>query len=264
MTNSNSGRIPANKSSSFTTWQMPEVKQGQVVAVEKLNKRGPRGELVGVKQDELIYKGLTAGQLNEITQQAYEDVRQQAYQEGHQQGHGEGYQAGLQSGQQAIQQQLSALHNTLHSLHNILEEQDDEMEQALVNLSTCVAQSILRRELNMDASHITEVVREAVACLPKEEDRIKVYISASDYTLLAEQPGLPPQWNLEVDHQMSAGGCRVTNSHSVVEYSLEEQFQQTINAIVEQRYTELAKQARQRYMDQSTGEGQQGLPPTEG
>ena len=241
-----SDRIPAGQAAGLDAWFIPEVKEGQVVAVEKLQNRGPRGELINVPKDEIIYSTLTAGQLEEISEQAYEDVRQQAYQEGVEQGRKDGYQAGISAGQQGIQQQLQQLQGTIHSLYNVLEGQDDEMEQALVNLATCVARSILRRELSLDASHMQTIVQQAVATLPSKDARLTVHLNPQDHRLLAQSAEIPAEWTLQADVAVSAGGCRVTTAHSVVDFTLEEQFQQTINALVEQRFTELAQQARRR------------------
>ena len=56
-------RIPADKTTSFASWDMPEVKEGQIVQVEKIKQRGPRGELINVGKEEIIYNSLTAAQL---------------------------------------------------------------------------------------------------------------------------------------------------------------------------------------------------------
>lgn len=246
---SSKDRIPANKTERFTAWELPEVKQGQIVAVEKLKKRGPRGELVNVKEDEVIYSTMTAGQLNELTQQAYDEVRQQAYEEGARQGREEGYQTGLEEGREAVQQQIKQLQNTLHSLHNVLEGQDDELEQALVNLTMCIARSVLKHEISLDQSHIQQVIKQAVDALPLKEDRLVIHLNPAEYQLLTGQDGIPEQWTLQSDPGVSAGGCRVVSPHSVVDFTLEEQFQQVINNLVETRFAELAKQAQQRESD---------------
>jgi len=246
---SSKGRIPASKTDRFTAWELPEVRQGQVVAVEKLKHRGPRGELVNVKEDEVIYSTMTAGQLNELTQQAYDEVRQQAYEEGARQGREEGYQAGLEEGREAVQQQISQLQNTLHSLHNVLEGQDDELEQALVNLTMCIARSVLNHEISLDAGHIQSIIKQAVDALPLKEDRLVIHLNPAEHQLLTGQEGIPEQWTLQSDPSVSAGGCRVISAHSVVDFTLEEQFQQVINSLVETRFAELAKQAQRRESD---------------
>lgn len=232
-------RIPADKSASFSAWTLPEVKRGQVVQAEKLKNRGPHGELLDVGRDEVVYNTITAAQLEEISQAAYDDVRESAHKEGLEQGYSEGYQAGIQAAQADVQQQVAALQQTVASLMSFLGEQDDQVEQALVNLATTMASSILRRELALDSRHILEVVHQAVQMLPTNVDNLTVHLSEQDYQLLTEHATLADNWQLRVDSAMTPGGCRVTSRHSVVDFTLEDQFQQTVNAIVERRYAEL-------------------------
>ena len=241
-----SSRIPAKKSTAFDAWDLPEVKDGQVVKAEKLKQRGPRGQLINVAKDEVIYSTLTAAQLEEISNQAYEDVRKQAYQDGLKQGQAKGYQAGVESGQQAVQQQLANLNNTVAELHHYLAGQDDEVEQSLVNLATCVASAVLRRELTIDSSHIRQIISEALAVLPMNASNITVHLSEQDHQLLTGQDDIPSQWQLQIDRTLSAGGCRVQTQHSIVDYTLEDQFQQTVNGLVERRFAELDLKARHR------------------
>lgn len=239
-------RIPADKSALFDAWAVPEVKEGQIVQAEKLKKRGPRGELIDVDKNEVIYNKITAAQLEEISNQAYEDVRVQAHKEGFKQGHDEGYQAGLKAAQQTIKQQTGALNTAVAQIYQFLGGQDDEVEQALVNVAICIASAVLRRELTIDASHLQQVIREAIELLPMAASHIQVHLSEADYELLSEHSEIPDVWQLQIDRKLTPGGCRVTSQHSIVDYTLEEQFQQTVNQLVEKRFETLSAQARGR------------------
>lgn len=234
-------RIPADKSSGFAAWALPEVKRGQVVQAEKLKHRGPRGELLGVASDEVVYSSITAAQLEEISQAAYDDVRASAHKDGYEQGHQEGYQAGLAAAEIVVEQRLQALQYVIEQLMSFLGDRDDEVEQALVNLSICVASGILRRELTIDSSHILEVVHEALQTLPVNVDNLTIFLSDQDYQQLSEHRDVPEQWRLKVDRDLSPGGCRVTTDSSVVDFTLEDQFQQMVNNLVEKRFAQLSK-----------------------
>ena len=236
-------RIPADQSRSYTAWELPEVKDGQIVAVEKLRQRNARGQLVNVDKNEVIYSTLTAGQLEEITNQAYEDVREQAFAEGLAAGRQQGYQEGLTQGQDVIARQASALQETIGKVMAHLAQQDNEIEQALVNLATCVAGAVLRRELALGSSEILAVVHEAVAMLPFSSDRITVFLAEQDLQFLQQQEDLPPQWRLQKDPSLTPGGCRIVTRDSVVDFTLEEQFQQAVNALVADRFAALAASA---------------------
>ncbi len=245
-----SNRIPADKSDQFSSWAAPEVKSGQVILPEKLAKRGPRGELVDIDRDQIIYKSLTAAQLEEITNQAYEDIREQAYQDGLKQGHAEGYQAGLEQGKETITQQAQALSEVVASLTTHLAGQDDEVEQALVNVAICIASAILRRELTIDSAQIKEVVAEAIAALPMKASNISIHLSEQDHQLLTSLADISDEWKLQIDRTLMPGGCRITTDHTVVDFTLEDQFQQLVNAMVEKRFEALAKQAKDRAQEQ--------------
>lgn len=235
-----SSRIPAKESTAFTTWQAPEVKDGQIIHAEKLKERGSRGELVNVDKNDVVYNKMTVAQLEEITLQAYKDVRENAYKEGFEKGQKDGYLAGEKAAEKAIKQQTDSLKSSIGELMHFLAGQDNEVEQALVNVATCIASSILRRELSIDSSHIEQVVAEAVAMLPMDAQNITVSLNKSDLALLQDISHIPEEWKLQLDPSMSAGGCRVVTRQSVVDYTLEEQFQQTVTALVEKRYAELA------------------------
>jgi flagellar assembly protein FliH len=239
-------RIPADKSSLFNTWDVPEVKDGQIVQVEKLRQRGPKGQLVNIDKHEVIYRSLTAGQLEEISNQAYEDVRAQAYQDGLKQGRADGYQAGMQAGLEAVQKQAKSLRLTMDTLLQGICGQEDEIEQALVNLAVCVASAVLRRELTIDSQQIRQVVSEAIAVLPLGASNITIHLSEQDFKLMHTHSDIPESLQLQIDRTLTPGGCRVQTRHSAVDYTLEEQFQQTVNALVEKRFADLAAQARDR------------------
>lgn len=257
-------RIPADKSVQFASWKFPEVKEGQIVQAEKLRKRGPRGQLVNVSKDEIIYNSLTAGQLEEISNQAYEELREQAHKEGFVQGQKAGYLAGLEAGKQTIEKQALALGSVITALYDTLGSQDDEVEQALVNVATCLASAVLRRELTIDSSHIQQVVKEAVAALPMGSGHLTVFLSDQDYQLLKAAMSVPEGWQLQVDPTLTAGGCRVSSLHSAVDYTLEEQFQQTVNALIEQRFAELAQGARDRNESNPVNDDTSVPPPEPG
>jgi flagellar assembly protein FliH len=239
-------RIPADESAAFTSWDIPEVKDGQIVKVEKLKERGPRGELINVSKDEIIYNSLTAAQLEEISSQAYDEVQSQAHKEGLKLGHAEGYQAGLDAAQKTIKKQADTISNTIAELFEYLGGQDDEVEQALVNVTIGIASAVLRRELTIDSSQIQQIVTETLAMLPMNASNITINVSEHDHRLLTEKTDIPSHWQLQIDRTITSGGCRVSSEQSVVDYTLESQFQQTVNALVESRFSELAANAKQR------------------
>ena len=241
-----SNRIPADKSKRFGRWAIPEVHEGQLVSSERLNERGSRGELVNIDKDEVLYRSLTAAQLEEITLQCYEEIREQAEQDGYQQGLAEGQKAGLVRGQQLIDTQLDVVGRLVEGLTVELERQRDDIEQALMNLVCCVARSVVHRELRSGSEAITDVVAQAVAALPQGAGNIRIQMNPTDLALLNERQVVPADWQLVPDEGLSPGGVRVLTQQSVVDFTLDSQFQQTVNALVEARFAALDSMRRER------------------
>ncbi|MCR8921656.1 FliH/SctL family protein [Dasania sp. GY-MA-18] len=236
----NTDRIPAVQSLSFPRWELPEVNEGQIVQAEKTRRDIARGEAPSIDKNLVVYSKLTVGQIEEISQRIKQDVQQQAYQEGLQQGLDKGYRAGLQKGQKQIQQHLERLQSITAQLNDALQAQDNELEQVLVDLATGVAESILQRELSLDASHIQRVIHDAIAAIDAQAQKVDIYLNPQDYKFVTDMGQVEPQWQLHADASVSAGGCRVSNQYSVADYSTEQQFQQTVRQLVDSRYAELA------------------------
>lgn len=243
--NNQGNRIPENKTDNVTTWKAPEITDGQIVQTEKLKERGPRGEIVNVAKDAVIYTKMTAAQLEEITIQAYEDIHDKAYKKGFEQGQQEGQVKGLAEADKILKQQLEELKSTTNDLLNNIAGQDNEIEKALVNVAVSIAKSVLRRELVLDSSHMHSIVSEAVAKLPFDAENITVFLSTQNLQMLTEHGNIPEEWNLRSDPSLTAGGCRVVTKQSAVEFTLEDQFQQTVNHIVEERYEQIDLENKQ-------------------
>ena len=194
----------------------------------------------------MVYSKLTAGQIKDISDRIREDIHKEAYQQGLQKGRKEGFDAGIKDGQQKIQAQLQNLASIGSYLVDALQSQDNQIEKGLVNMSMSVAQSVLRRELTIDSSHMQDIVSEAISTISEASEPVRVFLNPQDFQQLTESEYLPSEWLLQADASLSPGGCRIKNQFSVVEYTSEDQFQQTVKQLVDSRFDELQRQERER------------------
>ena len=238
-------RIPASESQSFSKWNMPEVNEGQIVQAEKTRRDVARGKAPEVDKELVVYSKLTVGEIEQISQRIQADVQKEAYQQGLKKGQNEGYQAGLQQGQQHIQEQLQSVQTLITHLNDALQAQDSAMEQGLVSVAVNVAQSVLRRELQLDSSHIQSVIHDAIASIAGDSKALDIYLNPEDIQLLQQQGDVESSWQLHEDSSLTRGGCRLANQFSLVEYTAEAQFQQTVDQLVSQRFAELGGEAPQ-------------------
>jgi flagellar assembly protein FliH len=159
---------------------------------------------------------LTAKQIENLQQQAYD----QAYQEGFE----KGYNEGLQSGQKEAQENVHLLQQLMSSLATPFKDLDDEVEQDLLALTMAMAQQIVRREIKLDPSQIIAVIREAIAALPIANRTVQMFLHPEDAALVKQtfsMEGDQEHWQIVEDPGLSRGGCRIATENSNVDATVE-------------------------------------------
>lgn len=235
-------RIPKEQMTAWERWELPLLDE--------------RGNPV-VEEEEV--KPLTAADLEEIRQAAYEDGfqegRQAGYTEGSDlgrtEGHKEGYSAGEAEGrrhgeQKAAEQTRQDVASRLERLEHLMgelllpiERHEEELESVLVNLTTVLARAVVFRELSMDSSQVRQVVRRALSSLPSTADNLRVYIHPDDIEPVrevVERLDIPAV--LIEDDALMPGGCKVESRHSLVDYTVEKRFQRAVQGMLEEQLAE--------------------------
>lgn len=233
-------RIPKEQLTAYERWELP-----------LLDERG--NEIP--REEERPVKPLTASDLEEIRRAAREDGfaegREAGYQagfaEGREQGHKEGYEAGMAEGRERGQAQgyqetrddvdarLERLEQVMAELVEPIRRHEDELESALVNLTTVLARAVLYRELSLDSSQIRRVVRRALASLPATADHIRIHVHPDDSELVKQVAArMEAEAVVIEDDALLPGGCRVETRHSLVDFTVEKRFQRAVQSMLDQ------------------------------
>jgi flagellar assembly protein FliH len=131
---------------------------------------------------------------------------------------------------QALEKRLDSV---MESLVFPIRQQQEDVEEALVQLATAVAKAVVQRELSQDSSHILQVVRQAMAALPSTTETVRISVNPQDIEPLKESLArLDAPTKLLEDAAVSAGGCRVETRNSLVDFTVEKRFQQVVHALV--------------------------------
>lgn len=194
----------------------------------------------------------TAAELEAIRQAAWQEGRDEGYQEGlqkgleegrkkgHQEGtlkgHAEGMEKGRQEAlaqnQQAIIGQMGALNQVMEQLMSPIAREQEELEQALLQLVERLCEQVVERELATPSESLLHIVQRAIQQLPDTESRLKVYLNPRDLAFIREYaPDWPENWQLLDDPAIETGGCRVENARSLVDYTREHRFVEAIEAL---------------------------------
>ncbi|WP_372965743.1 flagellar assembly protein FliH [Marinobacter sp.] len=231
--------IPKKDMTAWERWELPLLDE--------------RGNPV-VEEEEV--KPLTAANLEEIREAAREDGyregREAGYQEGFSEGRDDGHKEGFVAGeaegrefgrQQAAEETRSDITTRMARLDQVLgelllpiERHEEELESALVNLTTVLARAVVFRELSIDSSQIRDVVRKALKALPSTAENVRIHIHPDDLEPVrevAERLEVAP--SIIEDDSLMPGGCKVENRHSLVDYTVEKRFQRVVQGMLEEQ-----------------------------
>lgn len=241
MANDNRNRIPAGEQTGYAAWLPPEVTGGSLVEVVHTGDHQPSGinhSTIGIEDATL--DGAAAGsisveELERITQQAHDEGFAAGYEEGKQRGIKDGHHTGLSQGQQEIKQRLAQLQTALRKLMEPLRNQEQELEEAVFSMVVSLAQSVLLRELKSDPQDILNTVHVALGALPMGASNIRVQLAEQDATALKDNGMIEDNWQVIADKTLKPGDVRVQTLQSIVEFTVQERFQQCIEQMLDAR-----------------------------
>lgn len=229
------GRIPAGELTAYERWELPNLQGNQ----------SPVNRSTSASASSRSVKPLTAADIEEIRQQAYqagfdegklaghEAGRKEGLVIGQQEGRVEGVQQGLTEGQQQIDQRVVQLELLMSRLLDPIAEHQQIIEQAVLNIALAVSRSVIYRDLKQDSSSIQKAVADIFHSLPKLDRHLSIKLNPVDmeYVQLAIR-----QFNIEAelvsDPVISAGGCIVETSSQIINYTIEKRFQKTVHAML--------------------------------
>lgn len=162
---------------------------------------------------------LTAGQIEKIQKQAYEE------------GFSQGRNDGLQAGQQEIDAQVKALQKIIDFMIEPLKSVDEAVVQQLVDMTTRIAAQVIRRELRTDPGQVVAAVRECMKSLPSGSTEIKLYLHPEDASIIRNAFSIDDHvkaWKIIEEPVMSRGGCRVETQFSKIDATIEHQLNRVI------------------------------------
>ncbi|HHH36389.1 MAG TPA: flagellar assembly protein FliH [Gammaproteobacteria bacterium] len=188
----NSSRIiDGDGLSGIERWRQPDVGAGQ-------GRAGAAGMM-------------TAGELERIQQQAYEE------------GLALGRREGLAEGRARIQSEAGRLAEICALLGRPLAEMDEEVVEEITALAIAVARQIIRRELKTDPGQVVATVRQALEALPLASREVRIFLHPEDLALVRDSlSGVEGEgWQLREDPSMGRGGCRVVTHSSRIDATVE-------------------------------------------
>lgn len=227
--------IRAKDISGFDRWSLPSFDP----QVESLPEPEPEPETA--PEEELAQvEEVAVEDVKPLTLDELEAIRQDAYNEGFATGEKDGFHAGQlkakQEAEVALAAKVASLEQVMGHLLEPIAEQDQELEQALVNLVSQVARQVIQRELASDSSQIRHVLREALKLLPMGAGNVRIQVNPQDFEVIkALRERHEESWRILEDESLLPGGCRVESESSRVDASVETRMAQALKQLFEQQ-----------------------------
>jgi len=174
-----------------------------------------------------------------LTLEEVESIRQEAYNEGFAVGEKEGFHSTTlkvrQEADVALTAKLRALESLMLNLFEPIAEQDTQIEKSLVGLVQHITRQVIQRELAIDSSQIEHVMREALKLLPLGVGNVRLYINPQDFELVkALRERHEETWRIVEDASLLPGGCRVETEHSRIDATVETRIDQVMAKLLDQ------------------------------
>lgn len=176
-------------------------------------------------------EGLSQGK-EEGFSQGYQDGREQGYQDGLLQGQAEGKKQGLSEGEGLIAEQLLELKQLLDQLQQPLRQVDQQVQQQLLALALAMAQAVTDVEVSINPQFILRTLRQAIDALPLQSPQVRILFAPADLAVVKQhysEADLQERgWQFISEPALGRGDIRVQAGDSVIERPLRQRLKQSL------------------------------------
>ncbi|MFC3120411.1 flagellar assembly protein FliH [Agaribacter flavus] len=205
-------------------------------------------------------KPLTAEQIEEIRQAAYQEGLETGHAEGFAKGQeegleagkkeglasgqDEGYQAGLEQAKTELEQTLTHLNGIISSLNAPFKKVNDELEKELALLAISLAKAIVQQEVATNSNILIDAVKQGIGALPLNEKSYQIFINDEDKSIISEYVTSYKGEQSDIDNIMQAaqlisddniarGGAKIVTQNNAVDMSIERRTQQVFAQVLQ-------------------------------
>ena len=216
-----------------------DVEGFDIWALPSFDPHVPEPEPEPVEELPVEMEEVPLDEVQPLTLEELESIRQEAYNEGFATGEREGFHSTQlkvrQEAEVALAAKLGSLERLMGHLFAPIAEQDTQIEKSLIELVRHMTRQVIQRELVLDSSQIEQVLRETLKLLPLGCENIRLYINPQDFAQVkALRERHDESWRIVEDESLLPGGCRVETEHSRIDASVETRITQVMAQLFDQ------------------------------
>jgi len=236
-------------------WALPSVEMPIDEETAKTNALGkkPTWRYEPPEEEEEEVAPLTAEEIEEIRQAAYEEGFNQGKEEGfatgfdegkksgHEEGlklgHDEGVETGLAQGKETIDDLAAKWQSLSNELHQPLKSVEHNVEQQLLHLVVQLTEAITLEEAKTNPDILLSAISAGMKALPSQETQTQLLLNPEDIALIEQQFGeqhIQEQgWRLMAAPQLNRGSCQIENSTSNIDLSVKSRIKEVLDSFLQ-------------------------------
>lgn len=239
------------------TWSLPDVKATSDEDDGKTNAFGKsRSWRYEPPEETEIAEPvpLTAEEIEEIRQAAFDEGFNHGKEEGfakgfdegkvagHQEGlttgHEEGVNSGLAEGKETSEQQIAAMQSLIEQLHQPLANVEKNVEAQLLQLVVQLTEAVTKQEAKTNPDILLSAISEGIKALPAQESHTQILLNPQDIRLVEQQFGAghvqEQGWQLLAAPQLPVGSCQIENSTSNIDLNIKSRLNEVLESFLQE------------------------------
>jgi len=248
--------IKPNAEQETDVWSLPSVESEKKPLDETTNAMGKKPTWRFEPPEETEVEEvipLTADDIENIRQAAYDEGFNQGKEEGfakgydegktsgHEEGiklgHQEGVETGLAEGKETIDEQSVAWQSLTEQLHNPLQDIEKNVEQQLIHLVIQLTEAITLQEAKTNPDILIGAISAGIKALPSQEAQTQILLHPDDIKRVEKQFGKEHikehGWRLLAAPQLLPGSCQIENSTSNVDLSVKSRIKDVLDSFLQ-------------------------------
>lgn len=253
----NTDKLKSNKTEQVNTWTVPDVQSDINETEQQTNALGKSRNWRYEPPEETDVTEpvpLTAQDIEDIRQAAFdegftqgkeegfatgfEEGKVSGHQEGLSTGHEEGVSQGLAEGKETSEQQITAMETLIAQLHQPLLNVEKNVEAQLLQLVVQLTQAVTKHEAKTNPDILLSAIAEGIKALPGQESQTQILLNPQDIKLVEQQFGAThiqeQGWRLLAAPQLSPGSCQIENSTSNIDLSVKSRLNEVLESFLQE------------------------------
>ena len=140
-----------------------------------------------------------------------------------------GYEEGLKKAEEEISLYKNSLNELINTMLTPLQEIDNQLMDAVAQLSISISKQIIRRELQVSSDQVISIVREGMKMLPLDKQHLTIHLNPKDVGLarnVFDKDENIEKYSFVEDPSVEPGGCKLATEDSIIDATIDSQIAQ--------------------------------------